>query len=138
MDHPISERVGEYFWNQASWALADLPDPGLGGNELSENEAKLRKAVMAGLTRIMKLAYNRLISKGLPRNAPTIVEDWEKLKARPRLMEEIPTWAEEMERLVPVMELPGANGELLDADEPGDEEFAVYGIKVATPHWVFV
>lgn len=128
----------EYFWNRASWALADLPDPGLGDNELPENEAKLRKAVMAGLTRIMKLAYNRLISKGLPRNAPTIVMDWEELKARPRVLEEIPTWAKEMEKLDPVVELPDAKGELLGADEPGDEEFAVYGIKVATPHWVFV
>jgi len=72
---------------------ADLPDPGLGGNKLPENEAKLRKAVMAGLTRIitMKLAYNRLISKGLPRNAPPIVEDWEELKARPHVLEEIST-----------------------------------------------
>lgn len=112
----------EYFWNRASWALADLPDPGLGDDGLPESEAKLRKAVMAGLTRIMKLAYNRLISKGLPRNAPAVVMDW----------------AKEMERLDPVVELPNAKGELLGVDEPGDEEFAVYEIKVATPHWVFV
>lgn len=128
----------EYFWNRASWALADLPDPGLGDDGLPESEAKLRKAVMAGLTRIMKLAYNRLISKGLPRNAPAVVMDWEELKARPRVLEEIPTWAKEMERLDPVVELPNAKGELLGVDEPGDEEFAVYEIKVATPHWVFV
>jgi hypothetical protein len=53
----------EYFWNRASWTLADLPDPGL-VTDLSSNKAKLCKAVMAGLTRIMKLAYNRLISLG--------------------------------------------------------------------------
>ena len=93
---------------------------------------------MAGLTRIMARAYNRLIAKGLPRDAPPIVEDWDELKARPRVLERIPRWAEEMGKLDPVVKLPGENGEYLSEEELGDEDFARYGIKVATPHWVFV
>ena len=63
------------------------------------------KAVMAGLTRIMKLAYNRLISLGLPPDAPAIVVEWDELKARPRVLEKISTWAEQAERLDPAVDL---------------------------------
>jgi hypothetical protein len=129
----------EYFWGCALWPLADLPDPDPGVGSGSEvSEASVRKAIMAGLTRIMARAYNRLIAKGLPRNAPPIVEDWDELKARPRVLERIPRWAEEMGKLDPVVKLPDEKGEFLSEVEPGDEDFAMYGIRVATPHWVFV
>ncbi|KAF8156934.1 hypothetical protein B0H34DRAFT_479030 [Crassisporium funariophilum] len=129
----------DYFWGQASWPLSDLPDPDLEeGDRVLSEEAKLRKAVMAGLTRIMALAYNRLISKGLPRDAPAIVDDWEELKARPRVLEKIPRWAEEMGKIEPQVDLPDKEGKVLEEGEEGDEEFARYGIRVATPHWVFV
>ncbi|KAF8068949.1 hypothetical protein FPV67DRAFT_1097997 [Lyophyllum atratum] len=129
----------EYFWGQASWPLADLPDPDPehGDQELPE-EVKLRKAVMAGLTRIMALAYNRLISKGLPRDAPAVVEDWDELKSRPRVLERIPRWAEELGKIEPEVDLPDKDGKVLEEGEEGDEEFAEYGIRVVTPHWVFV
>jgi hypothetical protein len=57
--------------------------------------------------------------------------EWDELKARPRVLEKIPTcrWAEQTERLDPVVDLP---------NEQGDEEFAVYSARVATPHCVFV
>lgn len=128
----------EYFWGQASWAVSDIPDPGLGSDGLPEKDAKLRKAVLAGLTRIMEKAYNRLISKGLPRDAPAIVEDWDELKARPRVLERIPEWAEEVEKLELTVELPDAEGKVLSGEEEGDEDFAKYGIRVASPHWTFV
>ena len=64
--------------------------------------------------------------------------EWDELKARPRVLEKISTWAEQAERLDPAVDLPDATGELLAADEQGDGEFAVYGVRVATPHWVFV
>jgi hypothetical protein len=34
---------------------------------------------MAGLCFIMEKAYNRLIMKGLPRDAPAVVDDFEEL-----------------------------------------------------------
>ena len=37
-----------------------------------------------------------------------------------------------------MVDLPNATGELLAADEQGDEEFAVYSVRVTSPHWVFV
>jgi len=129
----------EYFWGQASWALADLPDPS-GDEDLdSDSEATIRKAVMAGLTRIMARAYNRLISEGLPRDAPPMVDDWEELRARPRVLEEIPKWAEEMGRVEPVIGIPNMEGKLLGEEEgEASEDFARYGIRIAEPHWVFV
>jgi hypothetical protein len=132
----------EYFWGQAAWALAALPDPGPDVAEDSENsdsEAMVRKAVMAGLTRIMARAYNRLISEGLPRDTPPMVDDWEELRARPRVLEQIPKWAEEMGAVMPVIEIPDAEGKVLGEGEEGvSEDFARYGIMIAEPHWVFV
>ncbi|KAF9495714.1 hypothetical protein BDN71DRAFT_1390971 [Pleurotus eryngii] len=121
----------EYFWGQASWALADLPDP--------DPSPKLRKVVMAGLTRIMEQAYNRLISRGLPRDAPAVVQDWDELKARPRILETIPKWAEDlaMTPMDPVVELPDRFGAIPNEKEV-PESFARYGVRIAEPHWVFV
>jgi lysyl-tRNA synthetase class I len=78
---------------------------------------------MAGLTRIMGRAYNRLISKGLPRDALSLVDDWEELRARPRVLEEIPKWAEEMGQVEPVVEIPNVEGKLL-GEEEASEDFA--------------
>jgi hypothetical protein len=137
----------EYFWGQAAWALAALPDPEptIAGRDVvgdlnnSDSEAMVRKAVMAGLTRIMARAYNRLISEGLPRDTPPMVDDWEELRARPRVLEEIPKWAEEMGAVRPVIEIPDAEGKVLGEGEEGvSEDFTRYGIRIAEPHWVFV
>ncbi|KIM46939.1 hypothetical protein M413DRAFT_440502 [Hebeloma cylindrosporum] len=130
----------EYFWGQASWALATLPDP-LGDSKDSNSgssEARIRKAVMAGLTRIMKKAYNRLISEGLSRDAPPMVDDWEELRARPRVLEEIPKWAEEMGRIEPGVDIPNVEGKVVGEGEEASEDFARYGIRIAEPLWVFV
>lgn len=128
----------EYFWGRASWPLAALPDPGpaLAATEdsssgTSDSEAMVRKAVMAGLTRIMARAYNRLISEGLPRNAPPMVDDWGELRARPRVLEQIPKWAEEMVAVRPLKVLS-------EGEEGVSEDFERYGIRILEPHWVFV
>ncbi|KAG9219302.1 hypothetical protein CCMSSC00406_0001712 [Pleurotus cornucopiae] len=130
----------EYFWGQTSWALADLPDPdpSVMLEEVSEQpaspssveeewkrEAKLRKVVMAGLTRIMEQAYNRLISRGLPRDAPAVVQDWDELKARPRTLERIPKWAEDraMTPMDPVVEVPDRFG-VMPNEKEVPESFA--------------
>jgi len=130
----------EYFWGQASWALVDLPDPSRDEDSDSDlnSAARVRKAVMAGLTRIMARAYNRLISEGLPRDAPPMVDDWDELRARPRVLEEIPKWAEEMGQVEPVVEIPNVEGKILGEEEEASEDFARYGIRIAEPHWVFV
>ena len=133
----------EYFWGQTAWALSALPDPDpTAGRDTANNsgsEAIVRKAVMGGLTRIMARAYNRLISEGLPRDAPPMVDDWEELRARPRVLEEIPKWAEEMAAVRPVIEIPDAEGKVLGEGEEGvSEDFERYGIRIAEPHWVFV
>lgn len=93
-----------------------------------KREAKLRKVVMAGLTRIMEQAYNRLISRDLPRDAPAVVQDWDELKARPRILETIPKWAEDlaMTPMDPVVEVPDRVG-VMPNEKEVPESFARYG-----------
>jgi len=68
-----------------------------------------------------------------------MVDDWEELRARPRVLEEIPKWAEEMRAMRPVIEIPSVEGKVLAEGEEGvSEDFARYGIRIAEPHWVFV
>jgi hypothetical protein len=51
-------------------------------------------------------AFNRLIKKGLPRNAPPIVLDWEALATQPRILEEVPQWATEVSELETRLDIP--------------------------------
>ena len=40
-----------------------------------------------------------MAEKGLPRDAPPIVHDWEVLATQPRILEEVPQWATEVSEL---------------------------------------
>ncbi|KAG2145151.1 hypothetical protein DEU56DRAFT_789068 [Suillus clintonianus] len=95
----------------------------------TDTDEALQYAIMAGLCYIMEKAYNRLIMAGLPRDAPSIVDDFEELRARPKRPEKVPAWAEAV--------VPLGEGNL-PADENADEDFLRFGVRVATPHWVFV
>jgi hypothetical protein len=85
----------------------------------------------------MEKAYNRLIMRGLPRDAPPIVDDFEELQARPKQPENVPAWAEAVVPLSEVMDVPDSEGNV-PTDEDADEDFLRFGVRVATPHWVFV
>ncbi|KAG2116402.1 hypothetical protein DEU56DRAFT_748325 [Suillus clintonianus] len=133
----------EYFWtrSQPDWALSALPDPYPNnkpktGSATDIDEA-LQYAIMAGLCYIMEKAYNRLIMAGLPRDAPPIVDDFEELRARPKHPENVPAWAEAVIPLGKVTDVPDSEGNV-PTDENADEDFLRFGVRVATPHWVFV
>lgn len=133
----------EYFWtrSQPDWALSALPDPypnnkPKAGSATDTDEA-LQYAIMAGLCCIMEKAYNRLIMRGLPRDAPPVVDDFEELQARPKHPENVPAWAEAVVPLSEVMDVPDSEGNV-PTDEDADEDFLRFGVRVATPHWVFV
>ncbi|KAG0699795.1 hypothetical protein DFH29DRAFT_808457 [Suillus ampliporus] len=129
----------EYFWTQSQtdWALSALPDPYPNNKPKTGSDEALQYAIMAGLCYIMEKAYNRLIMKGLPRDAPAVVDDFEELRSRPKRPEKVPTWAEVAVPLDEVMDIPDSEGNV-PTDENADEDFLRFGVRVATPHWVFV
>ncbi|KAG1849663.1 hypothetical protein DFJ58DRAFT_729449 [Suillus subalutaceus] len=133
----------EYFWtrSQPDWALSALPDPYPNNKpktgSATDTDEALQYAIMAGLCYIMEKAYNRLIMRGLPRDAPPVVDDFEELQARPKHPENVPAWAEAVVPLGEVMDVPDSEGNV-PTDEDVDEDFLRFGVRVATPHWVFV
>ncbi|KAG0699792.1 hypothetical protein DFH29DRAFT_935056 [Suillus ampliporus] len=129
----------EYFWTQSQtdWALSALPDPYPNNKPKAGSDEALRYAIMAGLCYIMEKAYNRLIMRGLSRDAPAVVDDFEELRARPKRPEKVPTWAEVAVPLSEVMDIPDSEGNV-PTDENADDDFLGFGVRVATPHWVFV
>lgn len=63
--------------------------------------------------------------------------DWEELKGRPRKAKRLPLWVERAVSQDAVAEIPDCDGNLVD-EEDQDEHFRKFGIRVKTPHWVFV
>jgi hypothetical protein len=65
------------------WALSALPDPRPNNKprtgSATDTDEGLQYAIMVGLCCIMEKAYNRLIMKGLPRDAPPVVDEFEEL-----------------------------------------------------------
>lgn len=128
----------EYFWNRADWPLASLLDPGQEGEG-----GEVRKAVLAGLTRIMQRAFNRLLEMGLPRDAPAIIDDFEALRLQPKELQKLPGWVEEDARRVSEGE-GGKGWEVADKEgkvpQQGEEDgdFLLHGVRAFTPHWTFV
>lgn len=77
----------EYFCTvHSDWSVADLPDP-------TDTHDPGRYAALAALTYLLCEAFNRRVELGLPRDTPPIVEDWEELARRPKVLEHVPTWA---------------------------------------------
>jgi hypothetical protein len=125
----------EYFWmqSQPQWVFSALPDPYPNkfnsGSVIDPDEA-LQYAIIAGLCFIMEKAYNR-------RDAPAVVDDFEELRARPKHPEKVPAWVEAVVPLDEMVDIPDSEGNM-PTYENADEDFLRFGVRVATPHWVFV
>lgn len=119
----------EFFFNKAKWAVKAIPD-------LKDTNPQ-RYAILAVLTALMCRAFNRLIAKGLPRDAPPIVSDWERLAAQPRILEEVPQWAKEVQTR---LDIPDEKDMFLDGpDDPkACKEFLAKNILIEEPHIYFV
>ena len=64
-DHVITMRNEiEYFWNQRAWSVHEIPDP--------HDPEPERYAVVSAVPYLLVAAFNNLIDKGLPRDAPGI------------------------------------------------------------------
>ena len=113
------------------WAVADLPDPA--------DPDLLRYAILAVLTRLMCQAFNH---RGLPRDAPSIIQDFEALRAlqaMPKINETVPAWAGRVARLSGPVYIPDANNHVsAEDDKEVSPEFKEMEIIVEMPHIHFV
>lgn len=121
----------EFFFNRASWAVADIPDP--------QDPDPERYAVLAVLPSHLVRAFNRLIERGLPRDSPRILtkEIEEELEARPVVLEREPSWVARVSRLERPLVIPTPDG-----DEPKEEfrhaRYLEMNIIAEEPHILFV
>ncbi|RDL34679.1 Uncharacterized protein BP5553_07807 [Venustampulla echinocandica] len=95
----------ESFFNHPNWLVADIPDP--------KDPDPARYAILAVLPQFLVEAFNRLIRRGLPRNAPTIIAGdahEAELRAMPIVLERMPPWAEKVPKLKEPLIIPNSEG----------------------------
>ncbi|KAF7510961.1 hypothetical protein GJ744_005507 [Endocarpon pusillum] len=107
----------EYFWNQRQWRVCDIPEPPL--SIVTDRE---QRAVLATIPYLLVKAFNRLINRGLPRDAPAIIHDelMARLKLRPKVFEKVPKWAESVQPLDKPLVIPDSRGAAPKG--PGDSD----------------
>ena len=74
----------EYFFNHAHWAVMEIPDP--------QDPDPVRCAVLAAIPHLLVESFNYNIGLGLPRDAPSYIEDFDELRSRPKIFEKLPEW----------------------------------------------
>ncbi|KAI0768155.1 hypothetical protein BD413DRAFT_567225 [Trametes elegans] len=123
----------EYFCTiHPEWLVVDLPDP-------EDKDDPARYAALAAVTHVLCEAYNRRIELGLPRGTPPIVNDWEELARRPKILERVPAWAERVPPLQEVLRIPDSEGRYVeDGDEDVFEPFRKYNILMRQAHIHFI
>ncbi|KAJ7086394.1 hypothetical protein B0H15DRAFT_844453 [Mycena belliarum] len=113
----------EYFCHRP-WPVSSLPDPHDSNPE--------RAAFLAGLTRILCAAFNDRIQRGLPRDAPAYIKDFDKLRAQPKIFETPPAWAENIPPLDRPLRIAAHEG------DPGlSSHLADMRITMKAPHYNF-
>ncbi|KAJ7879452.1 hypothetical protein B0H13DRAFT_1630704, partial [Mycena leptocephala] len=70
------------FFCHRPWPISSLPD--------SRDFDPERAAFLAAVTRILCASFNDRIERGLPRDAPAYITDFDALSARPKILEHIP------------------------------------------------
>lgn len=121
----------EFFFNHPDWAVSEIPDPA--------DMDPARYAILAVLPQFLVIAFNRLIRRGLPRDAPAIStgEEMEELTSRPRVLEEVPTWTAQVPKLQETLVIPDTKGHRPN-DEQASSQFLEKNILVFQPHILFV
>ncbi|KAJ7491669.1 hypothetical protein B0H11DRAFT_988931 [Mycena galericulata] len=113
----------EYFCHRP-WPIAALPDP-------CDSDPE-RSAFLAALTRILCASFNDRIERGLPRDAPAYIRDFEALRARAKILETPPPWAERTPPLSRPIRIDAQEG------DPGlSSHLKDMGIIMKAPHYLF-
>lgn len=122
----------EYFFNQPTWLVSQIPDP--------QDADPERYAVLAVFPFYLVTAFNRLIERGLPRGSPAIIltnEVEEELRAREIRLEEEPQWASLVPRLEKSLVIPDQTGEE-PVEEIRSQRCLKLNIIAEKPHVLFV
>ena len=82
-------------------------------------------------------SYDRLISLGLPRDFPPIVEDFAALAARPKALECPPEWLANVQPLLEAVFVPNGKGERVAAKD-SSLVFRRWNVFIEHPHSGFV
>lgn len=122
----------EYFFNRSDWSVSAIPDP--------QDPNPARYAILSVLPHLLVPAFNRLISRGLPRDAPAIIVDFEEQEKRPRILEEVPAWCERVPPMDHTLVIPSEAGKVLTDknDELASPEFLVKNILAFKHHTFFI
>ncbi|OAA59611.1 hypothetical protein SPI_05809 [Niveomyces insectorum RCEF 264] len=130
----------EAFWYHGSaWPVRAIPDP--------EDRDPERYACLAGIPRLLRLAFNERIRLGLPRDAPPIftgsmLDAW---RARPPVFEEDPPWVARVPPLAETLAIPHWDNSVRAFvplpgfhDKRASKEFADKNILIWQPHIHFL
>ncbi|KAJ4393004.1 hypothetical protein N0V93_002208 [Gnomoniopsis smithogilvyi] len=121
----------EFFFNNPTWAVADIPDP--------QDPDPERYAVLAVLPFYMVMAFNRLIQRGLPRGSPFIISTAmeDELKSRPVVLEKEPAWVAGVAKLEKTLVIPDSDGNVPE-EASRSARFQGMNIVAEEPHVLFV
>ncbi|KAJ7292805.1 hypothetical protein C8J57DRAFT_1161103 [Mycena rebaudengoi] len=113
----------EYFCHR-QWPVSSLPDP-------HDFDAE-RLAFLAALTRILCASFNARIEMGLHRDVPAYITNFEELRARPKVWETPPQWAETTPALDRLLRINA-----LEGDPELSSHLKEMGIIMKAPHYLF-
>lgn len=140
VDSKLSVRLRdelEYFCRgHPEWAVSEIPDPAHGGMLEPATYAAL-----AGLARLMCGWFNRRISFGLPRDAPTVIMDLEqfvKKRTSDNSWESEPSWVAHVRPTRRVVYIPDAEGKIVEDKKDMCEIMRKMGIIMREPHIYFI
>jgi hypothetical protein len=124
----------EFFFNQPDWPVSEIPDP--------RDQDPARYAVLACVTQLLVLAFNRKIGFGIPRGTSGInsKDEIEEIKKQPHVYEKAPEWAEKVPPIDETLKIPFENGQVIENfdDERASGIFKEKNILIWTPHIYFL
>ena len=113
VDDEASLRNGiRYFFGRHDWPVCDIPD--------AQDPDPQRYAILAAITGLLVLSFNRKIAMGLPRDTPHVIrghEHYLQLNARPKIWEKEPKWSKRVKSLKKRLVLPSGDGDLPPNDK---------------------
>ncbi|KAJ9635079.1 hypothetical protein H2199_008565 [Coniosporium tulheliwenetii] len=119
----------EYSFNRPKWLVSEIPDPA--------DPDPARYAILAVLPQFLVLAFNRLIERGLHRDAPAIfTNEDDELKSRPRILEEVPSWTAKVPALREMLVIPSIEGHEARIEQ-ASPEFLEKNLVIFPPHVLF-
>lgn len=131
--HTLSLRTEiEFFFYRSTLKVSEIPDP-------ADPDPK-RYAILSVIPHLLVKAFNRLIEKELPRDAPAIImsdDHFDELSSRLKILKTLPTWCTIVSRIDETLVIPSEDDSTPDREVASDE-FKKKNVLVFEPHVLFV